>query len=460
MRIIPPMQSRVRWLALYSALFVAVIVPAGITAWSWAIDAMQTTRTNRIFRLVENTVLDNYVEAKNPHELTMAALEGMFNSLDRYSVFIPADQVAAFVGTELEGTYEGIGVLLFADVAPLTVQCPLPGGPAEEAGLQVGDRIVAVDGTDLTDVPAADILDRAKDLLRGAEGTPVRLTIDRDGMDPFEVDLKRGHVPERKVRWGRLLDPEQKIAYVWIEGFQDNTDEQLGDNLDWLQAEAGGALGGLILDLRHDPGGKLDEAIAVANRFIPDGDIVDLKRRDSDVVERHAAKPERCAMADVPLVVLVDDASASASEVVTGALQDHHRAKVVGVRTFGKGLVQSIYRWTNLDFVVKLTTAYYYTPSGRCIDRSRQPDGEAGIEPDVIARLDADQVREVIGRLTSLDIPRRYRAAAEKVAKDLGQPLIEPPSPGNDPQLRAALETLRQEIADAKPEKGESTQPR
>jgi carboxyl-terminal processing protease len=431
--------------AVCAGSFAMLVVPAGLMLWRHATEALPDEGL-RTLRLVHQQILAEHVEAQDPDQLLTKAVQGMVKDLDRYSEFVPASAVEGFEARELDGTYVGIGVLLFGGHAPITVQAPLAGGPAEAAGIEVGDRILAVDGEDVSGIAEADALATAIRLLRGPVGSEVELRVEGEG-PARTVRLRRGAVAEPRVKWVHLLDPEAGLGYVHVSGFQREVTAAFDAAVEALRAEAGGELRGLVLDLRHDPGGLLEEAIALANRFVGAGEIVALKRRGEVVVERHLADPARCSLPDLPLVVLIDRGTASASEVVTGALQDHGRARVVGVRSYGKGVVQSIYTWRGLDFRLKLTTSHYYTPSGRSIEGRlrREGDGEAegGIEPDLAVPVEREVELRIVERLRANEVPPVHRERARAVAATIGREVTMPLTPGEDPQLAAALAELR-----------------
>ena len=216
-----------------------------------------------------------------------------------------------------------------------------------------------------------------------------------------------------------------------------------------LTAAAGGELSGLIVDLRYNPGGLLSEAIELSNRFLTDELIVSTKRRGSRVVESHSAEPDKSTLPDLPLVLILNRRSASASEVTAGALQDHDRTRIVGERSYGKGVVQSIYQWENMDFRLKMTTSHYYTPKGRNIEKSmrRDDDGEAegGLEPDRQERVDDELFKKLHRQLLRNQTPARYRERASALAEELGIEIDSLPDPADDPQLAAALEEILEE---------------
>jgi carboxyl-terminal processing protease len=403
----------------------------------------------RMLRLVYRQVMADHVEHHAGDALMRRAISGLVKDLDAYSAFVPADKVGAF-DSETTGEYQGIGVSMVPARVPITVHFVMEGGPAERAGIGVGDRIVAVDGERLEHLTPENVLEQAQKRLLGAPGSSVRVTVQHVSGHETEHELVRG-VQRTSVKWARLLDAPARIGYLHIAAFQQRTAAEFDRELKHLEGEAGGTLAGLILDVRHNPGGLLTEAIAVANRFLHSGTIVTLRARGDVEHARHEADPDKTTHPDLPLVVLVDAESASASEVLCGALQDHERAAVVGVQTFGKGLVQSIYRWDGLDFRLKLTTARYLTPKGRSLGRAHSSGGgkhDGGITPDVAVPVPEATARSIGARLDSLEVPRRYKAAAAALAKELDFAGERGPlAVDADPQLARALAVVRERMA-------------
>ncbi len=398
-------------------------------------------------RLVYDAVQKHHVEAQDPALLAERAIAGMVRGLDPYSQYIPPQHVKGFE-EDTTGTYEGIGVLTSTMAeGGIVVRYPFPQGPAEKAGLTVGDRIVAVDGTALAGLGAAERSRVIGERLRGPAGSDVTVTIARQGREPFPVTVTRGPVQKPSVKWARLLDPAAGVGCLHVEDFHRDTAREFAAAVADLQAQGDG-LRALIVDLRGNGGGLLDECLGLARQLVPSGNIVSMKRRGSEVVERHDAIPGQCTLPDLPLVLLVNGHSASASEVLAGALQDHGRAVVVGERTFGKGFVNTIYTWQGLPFRLKLTTAHYYTPNGRNIERPHgraaagAPD-EGGILPDLPVATDAELRERIELALRDHEVPARYRAASAALARELGLTEAAPLGPDQDPQLDAALAEAR-----------------
>lgn len=317
----------------------------------------------RVLVEVEN----DYVDPVDRARLVNGAIKGMVDELDPHSSYMPPQDYQVFQ-SDTEGEFGGIGVEVDARNDTVTVLAPIEGSPAARAGIKPGDRIVAVDGQTIQGIG----LDKLVRKMRGAPGTHVKISIRRDHVDDLlTFDLERAIVHVASVDAQRL---DGNVAYIRVKQFQDKTHDELLAAIGKLRAQ--GPIAGVVLDMRNNPGGLVDEAAGVADEFLSGGNIYSLRHR-GQVVEEASAHGGG-ALVDVPVVVLVNQWSASAAELVTGALQDQHRATVVGVRTFGKGSVQSI-----LDLPggagLRLTTARYYTPSGHAI----QADG---VHPDVIVK--------------------------------------------------------------------------
>lgn len=408
-------------------------------------------------RLVYEEIEKSYVDRVDGKELLDRAIASMAR-LDDYSRYVPQPELSRFV-EETTGSYDGIGVVLqFADDG-IFVRNPIENGPGDRAGLLPGDRVVAVDGERIDTLDAEQRSRISEERLRGPSGSKVRVTVARQDASETTISVERASVQRRSVKWSHWLDREQRIAYAHVADFHVGAAKALRQDLDVLAADGLGPVRGLVIDLRFDLGGNLDEAVSVARMFVRDGNLVSMRRRDSEVVERFDADPTQCAFGDLPLVVLVNEASASASEVVAGALQDHRRAAIVGEPTYGKGVVNTIYEWKDLPFRLKLTTARYYTPNGRNLDRGihREPGkkGEeagnsdqkpGGITPDRPAPLDG--AAEDLVRKALADWPVASRHAERVVAwsKSRSLRVPSPLSPSEDTQLAAALDEIRARV--------------
>jgi carboxyl-terminal processing protease len=364
----PPSARRAGVVALVAAAFFAGL---SVDHAARAARGEERYRVLDVFAQVLAHVENQYVEDVAEQDLVYAAIEGMLERLDPHTAFLRPDTWRA-MREETAGEFDGVGLELSLRDGELTVVAPIADSPGARAGILAGDRVVEIDGQPARELTAVEASRR----LKGPAGTAVRLTIQRAGVaTPQAYALVRERIRTKSVEW-RLADRARRVAYVKVKTFQERTDRALKRALDEARAEAGGELGGLVLDLRNNPGGLLDEAVKVSDRFLRDGVIVSTEGRNRSTVEVERAQP-RDTEPDYPVAVLVNHGSASASEIVAGALQDHGRAVVVGSTSFGKGSVQQV-----IDLAdgsgLKLTVARYFTPSHRSIqDRGIQPDVSA-----------------------------------------------------------------------------------
>lgn len=376
----------------------------------------------RRFVSVYNAVRQAYVEPVSDEQLMHAAVKGLLLDLDPHSIYFDKDDAAAFQ-EETSGAYGGIGI----EVQPqpdgsIVVVAPIDGTPAARAGLKSGDVIVEVDGKPLQ--PGGD----GRGPLRGEPGTKVVLTIMREGRaEPLQVPVTRETIRIASVR-GRLLEPG--YGYIRIAAFQADTAADFERELAALQKQAGG-LDGLVLDLRSNPGGLLVSAVQIADDLLERGGIVSTRGRIALSDTSFNATPGD-RLRGAPLVVLVDAGSASAAEVLAGALQDNGRARIVGSRTFGKGSVQTLLPLDNGDSV-KLTTARYYTPDGTSIQA-------VGIVPDVVLHPGSDAGNGGKARVSEAELPGHLRGEGKNDAPD-GE-VLEGEAP-----VRAALRVLKEAAA-------------
>lgn len=400
--------------------------------------------------LVYHEVLQSHIEPPDEHELLERAIAGMVDGLDRYSRYVPPARVAAYDEANT-GLYQGIGATIRTRGDVVFVHFPLAGGPAERSGLMPGDRLLAVDGTPL-DTPErrAEIVQ----LVRGPADTTVRLSIERDGT-VRDIEVARGDVQQPCVRWVHFADPDAGLGYLQLTDFHPTAAQQVLAAIEQLERER--PLRGLIVDLRSDGGGSLDECLTIARTFLPSGIIATQLRRAPAPTIVYEAEPKLCRYPDLPLVLLVDGGSASASEVLAGALQDHGRAAIVGQRTLGKGYVNTVYSWQHHAFKLKLTTGSYRTPSGRNIERNQSTHDtpadqqNGGIVPDVDVPVDQATHAAIQVHLASAEPAEQFRQAAAAVARKYDVPVPEPPRAATDPQFAAALAALRERAAAAPP---------
>lgn len=321
----------------------------------------------RIFAEIFGRIKSSYVEPIDDKELLENAIRGMVSALDPHSSYLSADEYSDLqVGTK--GEFGGLGIEVGMEDGFIKVIAPIDDTPAKRAGVKAGDSIIRLDETPIKGMT----LNEAVKLMRGKPGTKIQLTIIREGQtNPITIDVVRDVIKVTSIR-SRLYDG--LYGYIRISQFQSRTMKDMEKALAKLNKEAGGELHGLIIDLRNNPGGILNAAVAVSDAFLDEGLIVYTEGRIDDSALRFEAT--RGDLVDgAPIVVLVNEGSASASEIVSGALQDHHRAVIMGRQTFGKGSVQTIIP-INQQTAVKITTARYYTPSGRSIQAE-------GIKPDI-----------------------------------------------------------------------------
>jgi len=321
----------------------------------------------RTFAEVFGRIKSEYVEGVDDKELLESAIRGMLSGLDPHSSYLDREEYRDLqVGTS--GEFGGLGIEVGMENGFVKVIAPIDDTPAARAGLKAEDLITRIDDKSTKGMS----LNEAVNIMRGKPGTRITLTILREGVNrPFNLDLERAIIQLASVK-SRTLEPG--YGYVRISHFQSRTTEDLLSTLNELEAKNGGGLKGLVLDLRNNPGGILNSAVGVSDAFLVEGIIVSTRGRGEDSELRFKAGPDD-ALKGAPMVVLVNGGSASASEIVAGALQDHNRAIVMGNPTFGKGSVQTIVPIDDAT-ALKLTTARYYTPSGRAIQAQ-------GIEPDI-----------------------------------------------------------------------------
>jgi carboxyl-terminal processing protease len=388
-------------------------------------DASQPYRSLDVFSEVLGTILNNYVEEVKEKDLVYGAIDGMVGKLDPHSLFMRPD-VYRMMRDETTGEFDGLGLEVTVRDDTLTVVSPVADSPGERAGIQPGDRILKIDGTPTRDLTLVEAIRRMK----GAAGTKVVLEIMREGFSaPQALTLVRDHVRTVSVEW-KVLDQDLGYAWVKVRSFQDRTDRALRKALDDARAALKGEVKGLVLDLRNNPGGLLDQAVRVADRFLVSGVIVTTEGRNKKNVEVERAK-ERDTEAAYPMIVLVNRGTASASEIVAGALQDHGRAVIMGTQTFGKGSVQTVVELED-GSGLKLTIAKYYTPKHRSIQ-------ELGIAPDVVVAETAPAARGEEDVPSERDLKRHLKnegAGVPQAQRPRGAPL-------DDYQLRTAVDYLK-----------------
>ena len=400
----------------------------------------QYDRFIEIVRLVQK----QYVREVDTGKMFKDAINGMLSGLDPFSNYISEDELNEF-NKATRGKFGGIGIQIGMQRGLLTVISPLEDTPAYWAGVLAGDIIIEIDGKSAEGLH----LDEAVKKLTGDPGTTVRLKVRHMTGETEEVTITRAIIEVHSVKgfkrdaadqWVYLVDPNEKIAYVRVTSFVENTAEELRKVLEGLQKEG---MKGLVLDLRFNPGGILKTAVEVADLFVGEGIIVQTKGRTTPYWEATATKEG--TLPYVPMVVLVNPFSASASEIVAGALQDHHRAIIVGERTFGKGSVQNVIPLEGEKAALKLTTAKYYLPSGRNIHREEDmtDKDEWGVMPDIVVPMTpADYVRLL-----------RARQAGEVIHKN---GVTEEPKP----EVKEPQGEIKEPKPEMKEPQGESQEPK
>ena len=362
-------------------------------------DGAETYKGLKLFSDVIGLVENNYVDPVDSKELIEKAIQGMVHSLDPHSSLLSPDDFKE-LQIDTQGEFTGIGVSITMKDGFVTVISPIEGTPAYEAGIKAGDRIIKVDGKTTGD------LREAVKMIRGPKGTEVVVTIAREEVKkPIDFKIVRDIIPVESVK-ATVLKPG--YGYIWITNFRDNTTDDLVSELEKLES-AKTPLKGLILDLRDNPGGLLNQAIEVSDLFIEKGTILSIKGRKEKNTQIYKATPNKVKR-NYPIVLLINGGSASASEIVAGALQDQKRALILGTTSFGKGSVQSVEKLRD-GYGLKLTIARYYTPSGRSIQAK-------GIQPDIvvkrrlISKEDMDDISE--GMLKEKDLQNHLEAVPEK----------------------------------------------
>ena len=345
------------------------LIPA-TTAGLAAVDARAAAQFERLATVYE-LVKQRYVEKTDDAKLEEGAIDGMLSSLDPHSSYLSGATMQR-LNTMIDGNYTGLGLSVVMDDGAVKVVSPMRGSPAETAGVKAGDYITHLDGK----LIYGGDLDDAVSQMRGESGTKIRLTLFRPGRDaPFDVTVTRGVIKLEAVTW----ELKDGVGVITVNEFSHDVGNDVNKGIEDLRRQAGGKLQGLILDLRSNPGGELDEAVALSDLFLTKGDIVSQRGRNASEDEYFKAESmfPGDAAKGLPLIVLIDAGSASASEIVAGALQDQHRALIMGERSFGKGSVQSLFFLDrSRTTAVKITTARYYTPLGRSVQ-------EGGINPDI-----------------------------------------------------------------------------
>jgi carboxyl-terminal processing protease len=395
--------------AASAALIALVPLAASVTA------ADRADVSPNLFSEVFEQVRQNYVEAVTDKQLVEGAIKGMLGALDPHSSYMDAKEYRE-MQVQTRGEFAGLGMQVTMENGLVKVISPIDDTPAAKAGLKPGDLILAID-----DAPVSDMtLSEAVEKLRGPIGTQVKLALRRQGVDPFEVTLTRAEIRVEPVKYH--LEGND-IGYIRITTFSERAGSTLEAAVKALRQQAGDKLAGIVLDLRNNPGGLLDQAVAVSNAFLDQGEIVSTRGRRSQDSRRYSALPDRDLMRGLPVVVLINGGSASASEIVAGALQDHHRAVLLGTRSFGKGSVQTVLPIKESGGAIRLTTQLYFTPSGRSIQAK-------GIDPDVIVEPAKIEKVAQASRLREADLRGALKNTDQEAQAKGKPPATGPAKPG------------------------------
>ena len=391
-----------------------------------ASNSTETYKQLNLFGEVFERVRAEYVDDVSDDSLVESAINGMLTSLDPHSNYLNTKNFND-MKVQTRGEFGGLGIEVSMENGLVKVVSPIDDTPAARAGLKPGDLITHLDGEPVQGMTLPEAVEK----MRGPVSSEIKLTIRREGREPFDVKLIRATIKIQSVRSHLEGD---NIAYIRITTFNEQTDVGLNNAMKNLKQQAGGKLLGVVLDLRNDPGGLLDQAVAVADAFLEKGEIVSTRGRRSEDAQRYNARPGDIA-AGLPVAVLINGGSASASEIVAGALQDHHRAILLGTRSFGKGSVQTIIPLPGHG-AMRLTTARYYTPSGRSIQAK-------GIDPDIVveaAKIEKTPEKGEAKVATASDLKRDDSGDGGGEQSSVDPSIIGTPA---DYQLTRAVDMLR-----------------
>ncbi len=390
----------------------------------------ETYKQLNLFGDVFDLVRSNYVDDVADDTLVEGAINGMLTSLDPHSNYLNAKNFTD-MKVQTKGEFGGLGIEVSMENGLVKVVSPIDDTPAAHAGLKPGDLITHIDGSQVQGMTLPEAVEK----MRGLINTDINLTIRREGREPFDVKLTRANIKIQSVR----SHLEGSIGYIRVTSFNEQTDVGLNNAMKNLKTQANNKLTGVVLDLRNNPGGLLDQAVAVSDAFLDKGEIVSTRGRHTDDAQRYNAHSGDIATG-LPVAVLINGGSASASEIVAGALQDHHRAILLGTRSFGKGSVQTIIPLAGHG-AMRLTTARYYTPSGRSIQAK-------GIDPDIV--VDAAKIEHAPKKddKTATAVDKSGDKKSDKNDKSdqaAEQSTIDPTVMGtaDDYQLARALDMLR-----------------
>ena len=425
----------------YLGLFAAGVVSAPVIwqafAGAFAASNAETYKQLNLFGDVFDRVRADYVEAPDEEKLIEAAISGMLTSLDPHSSYMNAKSYED-MDVRTTGKFGGLGIEVTMENGVVKVVAPIDDTPASRAGLMANDLIVAIDGEQVQGLALNDAVDK----MRGKVNTPITLTIQRPGRDPFDVKLVRAEIRVKSVKFNI---EDKDIGFIRISSFTQQTQEGLEAAFADIKKQAGPVLKGYILDLRNNPGGLLDQAITVSDSFLERGEVVSTRGRNADETQRFNAQAGDFADGK-PVVILINGGSASASEIVAGALQDHKRATILGTRSFGKGSVQTIIPLGSQG-ALRLTTARYYTPAGRSIQAK-------GIDADIIIEQELPPELKPKDVSTTGEAALRGHLTNEGGGEEGGgSSAYVPEDKTKDLQLKAAIDMLHgvKVVSNAKP---------
>ena len=401
---------------------------AHLTAAASAVTS-DTYRALNLFYAVFGKVRTDYVEKPDDATLIEGAIKGMLGSLDPHSSYMDPKDFKA-MQAEITGKFGGLGIEVTMANGVIKVVSPIDDTPASRAGMLTNDLIVKIDGADVEGMTLGEAVDK----MRGGVHTPITLTVVRTGNDkPFDVTLVREEIVVQSVK----SREEGQVGYIRITQFNQQTAEGLKTAIDKIQSDIGkDKVQGYVIDLRNDPGGLLDQAMEVSEDFLDSGEIVSIRGRRPDQVQSFKATHGDLT-GGKPIIVLVNGGSASASEIVAGALQDHRRATIVGTRSFGKGSVQTIIP-LGANGALRLTTARYYTPSGRSIQAE-------GIAPDIVVTEDLPPAlaKAQQATISEANLKGHLPGGGRGAKEESRSPAYIPLDPKDDKQLNYALDLLR-----------------
>ncbi len=385
------------------AVLLVFIITAGFQRTISA-SSSEAYRELKIFTSIIEELEENYVDEVDTRDLVESAIKGMVGSLDPHSQYLPPDAFKEFQD-DTKGEFEGVGIVITKSKGLLKIISPIEGTPAFRAGVQPGDIITRIDGESTEDIELWEAVKK----MRGEKGTSVEITIFRKGeSEELDLTLVRDVIPMTSVK-SILLKPD--YGYVWVTNFQANTTKELIKALDDLEADNNGELKGLILDMRNNPGGLLDQALSISDLFLKEGIMLKVKgREDEQTYKAHASRSDK----SYPMVMLINGGTASASEIVAGALQDHKRALIMGTPSFGKGSVQTI-KPLGDGSGMKFTIARYYTPDDRSIQAK-------GIEPDINVTYRMMDKKDTPQTLKESDLKNHLEAEPDPEANMPSQP--------------------------------------